>query len=185
VWGEGGQGASECEKVKSKACLLPLRFLRPTSTFFLGQFADAVGCIYDLAFMNSDSSSPPDISSLSLSPHRLAPRATDGFDLDAARQYHYQTSPPVMPTQNPYANPMPANLPNTPIKPSKPTRAGLPSVRFLPRRALPSTHLSPIAAMARQSAPIAQRVALSLPVSPIRPLLRWRITSPSSDQRSC
>ena len=79
------------------------------------------------------SSSPtPDISSLSLSSHPTHQRLHDTYDYDGTSgdvrsQYHFATSPPV-PQGQPLFQPLSMN--QSPLK-SKPSRAGLPTVRLL------------------------------------------------------
>ena len=79
------------------------------------------------------SSSPtPDIASLSLSSQSTHQRLHDTYDFDGTgsgnvRQYHYATSPPAPPSQSPF---LPLSMNQSPLK-SKPSRAGLPSVRPL------------------------------------------------------
>ena len=78
--------------------------------------------------MTSTSSTPPDISSLSLSSQPSQQRLHDTYDYEGGggngrTPYHYSTSPPI-PAQSQY-NPL--SLGQSPLK-NKPTRGGLPSV---------------------------------------------------------
>ncbi|CAL1703995.1 unnamed protein product [Somion occarium] len=77
--------------------------------------------------MTSTSSTPPDISSLSLSSQPSQQRLHDSYDYEGGggngrNPYHYSTSPPI-PAQSQY-NPL--SLSQSPLK-NKPIRSGLPS----------------------------------------------------------
>lgn len=94
--------------------------------------------------------SPPDISSLSLSHRPSQQRLHDSYDYDATsanRQFHYATTQGL--SQSPYNI---AGMNQSPLK-TKPVRGGLPQV-FLLLRSLPMGTLgNVVAAMARQYAP--------------------------------
>ena len=79
--------------------------------------------------MTSTSSTPPDISSLSLSSQPSQQRLHDTYDYEGngggngRNPYHFSTSPPI-PAQSQY-NPL--NISQSPLK-NKTMRGGLPSV---------------------------------------------------------
>lgn len=75
------------------------------------------------------SPSPPDMSSLTLSPQRSQQRSNETYETyDGRTPYHYQTSPPIIPGggQNSFNTTQ-----GSPAVLKKGTRAGLPSVGIL------------------------------------------------------
>ncbi|KIJ34603.1 hypothetical protein M422DRAFT_263154, partial [Sphaerobolus stellatus SS14] len=86
------------------------------------------------------SPSPPDISSLTLSPQRSQQRPNENYDMyDGRTPYHFQTSPPIIP-----GGAQPFNTSQvSPTSVKKGSRAGLPS-QWLDNAATPSSDTRPL-----------------------------------------
>ncbi|PFH46116.1 hypothetical protein AMATHDRAFT_156195 [Amanita thiersii Skay4041] len=88
-------------------------------------------------------SSPPDISSLTLGSQPSQPRLHDSYDYEgntgSRPPYHFATSPAI-PSQSAY-NPFPSSIAQSPLK-SKPIRSGLPT-QWLDNNPSDSRSLSP------------------------------------------